>query len=348
MQQVLDGMRRSYGAIGAMALVADGAGRRSFTSGVADRRGTRIGDATRFRIASITKPIVATLVLQEVAAGRLRLDDVVGRLLPGLLRVSPAITVRQLLNHTSGIFDEEFGGSWSVDAAKLTNPTLRAEAQDTISRYRAGQSVIMPDRVLVAMAETHPRYFTPDGGYRYCNLGYVLLAMVLEKVTGRSLATLIESRIVQPLALRHTTITPPDLRSPEFRGYMPGSGGQVDVTDRLYQFANGGSCGVITTAGELLTIMQAIVTGRLLPADLADQMRTIYRNNYGFGLEAYPSAFSCGTFWGHTGGVNGTLSVVTVSVDGSHAAVIALNIWSSSADKHLEAYAARMVCPASA
>jgi D-alanyl-D-alanine carboxypeptidase len=267
----------------------------------------------------------------------------VGKVLPGVVRATPSVTVRQLLNHTSGIFDESNDGNPITDVEKLKDPALGDEARALVKRYVAGERVIASDRIFVALSETHDRYFAPGTGYHYSNTNYQLAAMVLEKKTGRPLADLLRTRIVEPLGLTHTTIAPPDTKSPELRGYVTSTDGSlVDITDDLTFFGNGGNGGVISTADELLAMMQAIVSGRLLPAALVADMKTPERESYGLGLATY--TLTCGTFYGHEGGVNGTASIALVSPDGGAGVVIALNL-RSGADPRLPALADRMVCP---
>ena len=132
-QSLLDARRDAYGAPGALALLARGERRWFASSGTADTAGTPITETTRFRIASITKPIVAALVLDAVDRGEVALDDVVGDLLPGTVREDPPITVRQLLDHTSGVFDitndQTTAESLQADIARLPDKEIRAEAQ---------------------------------------------------------------------------------------------------------------------------------------------------------------------------------------------------------------------------
>lgn len=345
LQAALDDERASYHSPGALGLVRAGGRQFSATSGTADLIGTPITDTTRFRIASITKPIVATLVLDAVAHGKLRLDDVVDDLLPGVVRATPPVTVRQLLDHTAGIFDEGNDGTPEADIAKLTDPALREEGETLVQRYQSGEPVIASDRLLIALAETHDRYFAPGQGYHYSNIGYQVAAMVLEHVTGQRLSHLLRTRIVEPLGLRHTTIAPPDLASPEFRGYDASTPGvsPVDVTDDLLAFGNGGNGGVISTADDLLTIMQAIVSGRLLPSDLVEEMEQPVLQSYGLGLATYD--LSCGRFLGHGGSVNGTQSIALVSPDGADGIVMAVNFRSAD-DPGLPALADRVLCQA--
>ena len=116
--------------------------------------------ADRFRIASITKLIVAALVLEAVAKEELSLDDVVATHLPGLVRAEPPTTIRQVLDHTSGVFNEGNEGDLVADIDRLKDP-LQREARDVLKRWTAGERVIAPDRVLVALAETHERARSP-------------------------------------------------------------------------------------------------------------------------------------------------------------------------------------------
>lgn len=342
-QAMLDTARTADGAPGAMVVIRSGTQRWAAVSGKADLAGTALTSTSRFRIASITKPIVATLVLRAVARGQVKLDDVVGDLLPGVVRATPPVTVRELLNHTSGIFDESNDGDPVLDIAKLTDPTLKAEAQDVYRRYMAGEHVIASDRLFVALSETHDRYFAPGVGYHYSNTNYQLAAMVLAKVTGRSLADNLRTEIVEPLGLTHTTIAPPDLASPEMRGYGTGTadGSLVDVTDDLIAFGNGGNGGIVSTPDELLTTMQTIAAGKLLPADLATEMKTPHLGAYGLGLASY--TLTCGQFVGHEGGVNGTASIAIASLDGTSGVVVALNA-RTGVDPHLPALADSMLC----
>jgi D-alanyl-D-alanine carboxypeptidase len=311
-------------------VVRQGGDRTFLSSGDADADGTPISEATRFRIASITKPIVAALVLDAVARGEVGLDDVVGDLLPGVLRPDPPVTVRQLLDHTSGIFDESNGvatqEALEADIARLADPALRAEATADLEAGLAGKRVIASDRLLVALSETHDRLFPPGTRYSYSNTNYQVAAMVLEQVTGMSVADALQARIVAPLGLTRMSIAPPDTASPEFRGYGTSAtdGSLVDLTDDLTWFGNGGNGGIIATADDLLTVMRTVVGGAYLPADLTTAMLTANKGSYGLGIGGYP--FRCGTFFGHQGGVNGTASIAVASKDGQRGVVIAFNL----------------------
>lgn len=343
----LDAQRAWYLAPGALALVRADGEEWTGTSGAADVDGTPITVGSTFRIASITKPIVAALVLDAVRRGELSLDDVVDDVLPGVVDPQPPITVRMLLNHTSGLWNVDDGDP-VADIANLTDPGLQAEAADLMERYAAGEQVIAPDRLLVALAETHERYFAPGDGYHYSNANYQVAAMVLEEATGRTLAQLLQERLVEPLGLHDTTIAPPHLESPDVRGYGTNKddGSLVDLTDDLVAFGNGGSGGIVSSAGDLLTLMQAIAAGDVVDGEILEQMKAPTAQSdgsYGLGLATY--YLSCGTFLGHEGGVNGTASIAIVTTDGSAGTVVALNMRDGS-DPRLPALADDLLCHA--
>ena len=152
---------------------------RSFAAGVGDiATGAALRPAAQFRIGSITKTFVATVVLQLVGEGRLRLDEPVAQRLPGLLSNGHRITVRQLLNHTSGLPDY------------TEDPELFAG----IVKNR-----VWAPRELVALAEKHPQLFAPGSAWKYSNTNYIVAGLLVEAVTGHSLARELERRIFSPL-----------------------------------------------------------------------------------------------------------------------------------------------------
>lgn len=342
MATLLETERQHNGAPGMLALVRQGGSVLFASAGTADTAGAPIGATTRFRVASITKPIVGALVLVAVRDGLFGLDDNVGDLLPGVLRDEPQVTVRQLLDHTSGVFDEGNEGNPLVDVDNIEDPELRAEGQALRSDYEAGLDVIATDRLMVALAETHRRYNEPGAAYHYSNIGYQVLGMILERATGQRLAELLRTWIVEPLDLTRTSLAPADGSTPDMHGYQPGMNNElVDMSDELSWFGNGANGGVISTPEELLTIMDAIVSGRLLGPELTAEMQEVHLAQYGLGIGEY--TLSCGTFYGHEGNVAGTRSIAVVSAERGDAVVVAVNV-NSNVDPRLPALADTLVC----
>ena len=175
------------GAPGALAEVRTRTRVRRAAAGVSQRQ-PRVALRTtdRFRAASITKSFVATVVLELVAEGRLSLDDTVEHWLPGLVPNGAAITLRELLNHTSGLFD--FGDDQVWNQSRVADP----------------QRIWLP-KELIAAAVSHPPYFRPGTAWHYSNTNYVLLGLIIEAATGRSLGDELRERLLQPLALGATS-----------------------------------------------------------------------------------------------------------------------------------------------
>jgi D-alanyl-D-alanine carboxypeptidase len=167
----------------------------------------------------------------------------------------------------------------------------------------------------------------------------------LTRVTGMPLGDLVRTRLAEPLGLRHTTVLPDDPRLPDMRGYaLADDGSLADLTDDLVAFGNGGSGGVVATAGELLTMLEAIVSGGFLPPELTSAMTTPTAQSdrsYGLGMATYYLA--CGTFLGHAGAVNGTQSIALVDAAGENGVVIATNLRTDD-DPRLLALAETMMC----
>ena len=190
------------GAPGTLALVRERDRTIRLASGYADlkvRRPMRSTD--RFRMGSVTKTFVATVVLQLVSEGRLSLTDTIEDRLPGLVPNGQAITVRQLLNMTSGLFD------YPKDP-RIFAPFLQG-----------GLAHAWAPRELVAVATSQAPLFAPGTGYAYCNTCYVLLGLMIEATSDKPLKAELRQRILRPLRLRATSFRDdaPDRRAPRAR-----------------------------------------------------------------------------------------------------------------------------------
>ena len=179
----------SAGAPGAIALVRDGHRTVRAAGGFADRRSRRpLRPGDRFRVGSNTKTFVATVLLQLAGEGRLALEDTVERWLPGLVPGGGAITVRQLLNHTSGL------------------PDYAPEDDDSfIRQVLADRRRKWTPRELVGIAMARPPLFAPGAAWAYSNTGYILLGLIVVAAGGHPLATELRERIFAPLQLRGTS-----------------------------------------------------------------------------------------------------------------------------------------------
>lgn len=345
-EAILDAARLDVGANGAIA-VANIDGRRvRIAVGAADADGTPTEASMRFRAGSVTKTITAALVLDQVAQGHVGLDDDVASIVGPPLRPIPPVTVRMLLEHTSGIFDIGNEGDPIADIAELTDPDLLAEVDDLFERAARGEPVVASARLTVGLAETHPRNFDPGTAWSYSNTNYQLAGLLIEAVSGRPFADVLALRLARPLQLTSTSLAPHDTTSPEFRGAAVDldTGVEIDPTDDLLAFGNGGSGGLLTTADELLTIMTAIVHGSLLPDELRSEMLTTTAlSDHTYGLGIAPYELTCGSFFGHEGRVNGTVSLALVHADTPDLGVV-VTMNRAADSPNLPALADELVC----
>jgi D-alanyl-D-alanine carboxypeptidase len=279
------------GVPGVVLETRDERGRRALVAGVGDLHASTPPRADgRFRIGSVSKSFTATLVLRLVADGRIRLDAPVSRYLPRLLPYRRPITVRQLLEHRSGLFDYEH----------VVWPSVRAAARRRARDYAPAQ--------LVGIATRRPLQFPPGSRFLYSNTDYVVLGLLVEKVTGHSYARELARRVLRPAGLKHTHLAGHDsrLQRPAARGYERLGGRFHDLTryDMSVAWASGS---IVSTAADVNRFYAALLEGRLLPARLLAQMehsRPAFPGfGYGLGLG---HAVMCGQqVWGHVGGVPG-------------------------------------------
>ncbi|GAA4633897.1 serine hydrolase domain-containing protein [Actinoallomurus vinaceus] len=315
LRELLQRLTTVDGGPGALVEVRNRRGSSVLTSGVADVKShAPVRRDSRFRIGSMTKPFVATVVLQLVGEHRVVLDAPVERYLPGVVRGhgndGRVITVRQLLQHTSGLPDV------------LTYLSPQEILKDPLAHHDT--------RDLVNIALAHPPTFKPGHGWRYSNTNYLLAGMLIENVTGHPYGEEIRRRIITPLGLRETYV-PGDasaIPGPHPRGYVrPGEDAPLMDITAINPSIAGPAGEMISSGTDLNRFLGALVRGRLLrPAQLREMMRTRPTGNpdgraYGLGLESRP--LPCGgLYWGHGGNIFGYETAGGATVDGRQATVM--------------------------
>jgi D-alanyl-D-alanine carboxypeptidase len=322
------------GVPGVTATVRDDDTAWSTTAGVGNlRTGAPRSADDRYRIGSITKTFVSTVLLQLEAEGRLSLDDKVARWLPGVVEGNghdgTKVTVRQLMNHTSGIFnytaDDDFGRTYFL--------------KDGFFQHRYDTKTPAD---LVAIAMSHKPDFAPGTSWHYSNTNYVLAGMVIQKVTGHSYASEIRDRIINPLHLKATSLpgTKATVPSPSSHAYSKlaeeTTGPTYDVTKLNPSIAS--SAGeMISDSTDLDRFYSALLGGKLLPPKQLSEMKTTVpagdspTTRYGLGISDI--TLPCGThIWGHDGGIHGSSSAVVATPDGRHTLAFNFNgDWSGDA-----------------
>ncbi len=328
-QQISDGWRR---AIEAVMEIAGIAGASVFVGvpgedplvtalGVADLATmTPVTEATYFRIGSVTKTFVATVVLQLVDEGLLALDDTIDAYGFTSLQNAPFISIRNLLNMTSGLPD--YTHSPELLELVVTDPAYPVTPQE-----------------LIAFAETMPSA-QPDAGYSYCNTNYIVLGLIAEQLTGDSLARLLHDRIFEPLGMTHTALqTAESLPEPFARGYgradqvamfigmegeeaealaematpLADADGVIDFTDLNPGFAwAAGAC--YSIADDLTRWLPALLDGALISEELQRERLEFVPvmdwggdgGGYGLGIASF------GETLGHSGTIPGYSTFVLI------------------------------------
>ena len=266
------------------------------------------------RIASITKTFTATVILQLAHEKRLTLKDTLDKYDLGVaVPNGDKITIRNLLNMTSGLFN------------------FTADAENFWGKFLADTSALWTPKQLVDITIAHKEEAVPPGqSYDYNNTNYILLGMIIEKLTGNAASAEITRRIIDKLGLKNTRFpTTAEMPLPFMHGYMP----DTNIPDN----SNGGPAVVdisvatptaFFTAGAMIsdlmdvkTWLRALATGRLLSPEMhKEQLTFTSPNTSGYGL----GVMHGGIFIGHSGEITGYNSSAYTQIGGNGATIIAL------------------------
>jgi len=313
---------------GAMLVVQQGDRSYTVTAGYADKATKtpmRAGDT--FQIGSTTKTYTAVLVMRLVAEGKIALDDPISKYLPGLLPDGKRITIRELLSHTSGLYD--FGSD-----ARFVAPYLHGRFD-----------YVWTPRQMVGFAATKPLAFAPGTKFSYSNTNYIVLALLAERVGGESYEKQLADYIFRPLRLNHTSLPASSKALPDVHGYVAlGAHGKaadatpVDSAALTPAFAWSAG-GIRSTANDEADFFRGLFSGKLLPpaqvAAMEDTSGTggayglgiMPTGGYGYEWRSYTKAITttCGRAWGHGGAFPGYYQLPISSPDGSRQAVLLVN-----------------------
>jgi CubicO group peptidase (beta-lactamase class C family) len=257
--------------------------------------------ATNYRLASVTKQFTAASILLLAEDGRLKLEDRVRKWLPSLPKAAEAITIRHLLTHTSGLIDYE----------DVIPETFKPQLHDA--------------DVLRLLESQERTYFRPGSDYRYSNSGYALLALIVERASGRTFATFLRERIFQPLGMSNTVAYEDGISTVSTRafGYTEEQG-RWNRTDQSQTSATLGDGGIYSSIDDLAKWDAALYDGRLLrPSSLQAAFTPATRTDeseveYGFGWRITGE-----TLW-HSGETVGFRNVI-VRYPKRHMTVIVLS-----------------------
>uniref|UniRef100_UPI00052414BC serine hydrolase domain-containing protein n=1 Tax=Kitasatospora phosalacinea TaxID=2065 RepID=UPI00052414BC len=282
------------------------------------------------RIGSNTKTFVAATVLQMVAEGTVALDAPAAGYLPGLA-IDPRITVRMLLQHTSGVFNftgEIHAADADVEGIPWNGAILVPGIPWQGKQWVDARCTHHAPEDLARLALSKPARFEPGADWSYSNTNYVLARLIIEAVSGRTLAEEMHRLVLSPLGLTQTQV-PEDTSIPEphahayYRYDDDGQEATVDVTVQDPSWISSGG-DMISTTRDLHLFISGLTSGRLLPAPLLAQMLTPHQPT-GYGLGVFVEDTAHGTLVKHNGGMAGHAALMYSSYDGGTTLTAGLN-----------------------
>jgi D-alanyl-D-alanine carboxypeptidase len=280
LDQFFDRLAEKNKAMGSLVIAKDGNVLYSRAIGYSRISGAEkkpLTAANRFRIGSITKMFTVAMIFQLVEEGKLKLTDTLDKFIPQVPNAQK-ITIAHILAHRSGI------------------PNVR---RDRESQRDVHTIPMTKDEMLALIVKGTPD-FEPDTKHAYSNSGYLLLGLILEKVTGESYDEALKERITSKIGLKDTYMASGniDVNKNEALTYIHFGGDwqQHSETHPSILFSAGA---IVSTPGDLAKFIQALFDGRVVSKESLNQMKTI-RDGDGMGME--PFAFAGKTFYGHTGG----------------------------------------------
>ena len=306
------------GPPGAIAIVQRGSHREVHSFGVRNLKGAlpiRAND--HMRIASAAKAFSGAVALSLVSEGKLSLHDTIGERLPELPEDWSEVTLRQLLNHTSGIPD------FSLD------PDFRDALLASLTKAPP------PEELLSFVEDDEDLLFEPGSEYHYSNSDNIAVALMVEAATNRSYESQLQEHVFGPLGLTETSLPAgAKLPKPFIHGYDPSESPPEDVSEIIAAGWSWASGGIVSTPGELNRFIRGYVGGRLFGSKIRSKQRKVIeggsseppgpgKNAAGLALFRYRTR--CGTVWGHTGNTPGYTQFAAASGDGRRSATVSVN-----------------------
>jgi D-alanyl-D-alanine carboxypeptidase len=339
------------GPPGVIAVVQRGERRQVHTFGVANLKSERPMRADdRMRIASTAKAFSGAVALSLVSKGKLSLDDTIGERLSDLPEPPPSawsdVTLRQLLNHTSGLPDLlESEAFRDALLERLRHPDPPAKLLAYAYGLNGGEPL-----------------FEPGSEYQYSNSDNIAVALMVEEATGDSYEDQLKKRVYRPLGLKGTSLpVGPELQKPYIHGYDISEQPPEDVSELIAAGWAWASGGVVSTPADLNTFIRGYVGGELFDRQTRTQQREVFEGggseppgpgNNSAGLAVFRYETGCGTVWGHTGNTLGYTQFMASSPNGNRSATVSINaqitptVGDSEAFKALRRAEGRAVCAA--
>ena len=319
LQRQLDALVAADGGPpGAIVTLRRGSKTTVLRSGVADLKTRRKPRSTDYmRIASVAKAFNGAVVFRLVSRGKIDLDDTIGSSGLGLPAAWSTATVRQLLNHTSGLPDY------------TQSDGFRQQFEDDPGGFVSPQKII-------SWVQNAGLVFPAGSRYEYSNTDNIVLGLLAQKVTGKSYGRLLREIVFEPLSLRRTSFpSSPPLPRPFIHGYVIGDTGPQDVSTLLSPSGAWASGAIVSTPRDLNTFIGGYLGARLFPAKLQRAQLRFVRGGESSppgpgensaGLAVFRYRTKCGTVYGHTGNFPGYVQFAAATRRGGRAVTTSLNI----------------------
>ena len=247
--------------------------------------------ATNFRLASVTKQFTAMSILMLIERGELKIETTLKEIFPDYPEYGNKITIKNLLQHTSGLIDYE----------DMISDTVTVQLKDK--------------DVLDLMMQTDSTYFEPGSQHRYSNTGYALLALTVEKISGKPFRDFLKDNIFQPLGMENTLAFENNINEVKNRAYgYTINDSVIEFTDQSITSAVLGDGGIYSSLNDLYKWDQALYTDKLINKKYLDESWTQgtttggleFPYGYGWHLETY-----CKTkVMYHTGSTRGFRNII--------------------------------------
>lgn len=304
------------GPPGAIAVLKRGSRTEVYRAGVAETGTDRPIEVTdHMRIASTAKAYSGAVALQLVDRGKLRLNDTIGKVLPWLPRAWHRVTLRQLLNHTSGLPDYS------------TDPEFLELVTENPRRH-------FDSRRLLDFVADEPLAFRPGARYAYSNSDNIAVALMAEAATGCRYEDLLARLVYRPLGLRRTSL-PQGYRMPEpyMHGYdVTPPNPTEDVSEALSASGVWASGGILSTPKDMTAFIRGYAGGKLI-SDRTRRQQLKWVNGASepagpgknkAGLAVFRYTTRCGVVYGHTGNFPGYTQLVAATPDGKRSLTFSL------------------------
>ena len=306
------------GPPGAIVTLRRGSKTSVFTAGVANRATRAKPRATdHMRIASVAKAFSGAVALSLVEDGKLKLTDTIGSVLPDLPAAWASVTVRQLLNHTSGVPDY-------------------TKSDGFFAQFREDPKGFVSPAKIISWVAADPLVFRPGSKYEYSNTDNIVIGLMAEKVRSKPYVTQLSDVVFKPLRLLETSFpTQVALPRPFIHGYtIDAKGKATDVSTLLSPSGAWASGAIVSTPLDLNAFIRGLLAGKLFAKSLQAQQLQFRpgsssppgpgTNSAGLAIFRYRTR--CGTVYGHTGNFPGYVQFAAASRDGKRAITTSLNI----------------------